>query len=174
MLISCILRPAFLSCPQIFLRTSLKQAGTTCEVFSQRIRSRIISHSAYVNYFVTFATKVPYLTFCDKIWQFFIKEMDREGGNKDIMRKCREWISLHFLLLSLHFLFIYSFSLHFLAARLQGCSGLCNPEDDDDENDVDYDGQRGGVKASYSAMGWVQNDFNRERILMRNSESYFF
>ena len=67
-----ILRPSFLPCRQIFLRTSLKQAGTTCEVFSQRIRSRIISHSAYVNYFVTFATKVPYLTFCDKMWQFFI------------------------------------------------------------------------------------------------------
>ena len=62
--------------------------------------------------------------------------MDREGGNEEIMRKCREWISLHFL-----------------AARLQGCSGLCNPGDDDDENDVDYDGQWGGVKASQPAMG---------------------
>ena len=30
--------------------------------------------------------------------------------------------------LSLHFLFISSFSLHFLAARLQGSSGLRNPE----------------------------------------------
>ena len=37
-----ILRPSFLPCRQIFLRTSLKQAGTTCEVFSQRNRSRII------------------------------------------------------------------------------------------------------------------------------------
>ena len=26
--------------------------------------------------------------------------MDREGGNKERMRKCREWISLHFLILS--------------------------------------------------------------------------
>ena len=36
--------------------------------------------------------------------------MDREGRNKVKMRKCREWISLHFL-------FIFLFSLHFLAAR---------------------------------------------------------
>ena len=26
-----------------------------------------IHHSAYLKFFVTFATKVPYLTFCDKI-----------------------------------------------------------------------------------------------------------
>ena len=26
--------------------------------------------------------------------------MDREGGNKEKMRKCRKWISLHFLILS--------------------------------------------------------------------------
>ena len=32
----------------------------------------LFSHSAYVNFFVTFATKVSYLTFCDKMWQFFI------------------------------------------------------------------------------------------------------
>ena len=36
------------------------------------------------------------------------------------MRKCREWIFLHFL-------FIFSFSLHFLAARLAGCYNFCNP-----------------------------------------------
>ena len=46
--------------------------------------------------------------------------MEREGGNRERMRKCRESISLHFLLIS-------SFSLHFLAARLQGCNDLCNP-----------------------------------------------
>ena len=46
--------------------------------------------------------------------------MDWEGGNKEKIRKCREWISLHFL-------FIFSFSLHFLTARLPGCHKLCNP-----------------------------------------------
>ena len=46
--------------------------------------------------------------------------MDREGGNKEKMRKCTEWISLHFL-------FIFLFSLHFLAARLPGSHKLCNP-----------------------------------------------
>ena len=50
----------------------------------------LFSHSAYVKFFVTFATKVPYLTFCDKMRQFFIKEMDREGGKKEKMRKCKE------------------------------------------------------------------------------------
>ena len=32
----------------------------------------LFSHSAYVNFFMTFATKVPYLTFCDKMRQFLI------------------------------------------------------------------------------------------------------
>ena len=50
----------------------------------------LFSHSAYVKFVVTFATKVPYLTFCDKMRQFLIKEMEREGGNKEKMRKCRE------------------------------------------------------------------------------------
>ena len=56
------------------------------------------------------------------------------------MRKCRESISLHFLIFSpfpphflilspfpLRFLFISSFSLHFLAAWLQGCNDSCSP-----------------------------------------------
>ena len=50
----------------------------------------LFSHSTYVQFFVTFATKVPYLTFCDKMRQFLIQEIDREGGNKEKMRKCRE------------------------------------------------------------------------------------
>ena len=43
--------------------------------------------------------------------------MEREGGNKEKMRKCRECISLHVLILSpfpLHFLIISQFSLHLL------------------------------------------------------------
>ena len=61
----------------------------------------LFSHSAYDKFFVTFTTKVSYLTFCDKMRQFLIQVMDREGGNKEKMRKCRKWISLHFLILSL-------------------------------------------------------------------------
>ena len=49
----------------------------------------LFPHSEYVKVFVTFATKVPYLTFCDKMRQLLIYEMDREGGNKGKMRKCR-------------------------------------------------------------------------------------
>ena len=57
--------------------------------------------------------------------------MEREGGNGERMRKCRESISLYFLMLSpfpLHFLILSPFPLHFLilspfprspAARLQ-------------------------------------------------------
>ena len=77
----------------------------------------LFSHSAYVKFFVTFAIKVPYLPFCDKMRQFLVLEMDREGGNKEKMRKCREWISLHFLILSpfpLRFLILSPFPFHFL------------------------------------------------------------
>ena len=55
--------------------------------------------------------------------------MDREGGNRQRMRKSWEWISLSISSFSLHFLFISSCSLHFLAARLQGCNNLCNSDD---------------------------------------------
>ena len=46
--------------------------------------------------------------------------MDREGGNKENMRKCREWISLHFLILSPFPLYFLNLSPFFRsrAARL--------------------------------------------------------
>ena len=50
----------------------------------------LFSHGAYDKFFVTVATKVPYLTFCDKMRHFLISEMDKEEGNKEKMRKCRE------------------------------------------------------------------------------------
>ena len=55
--------------------------------------------------------------------------MDREGGNKEKMRKSKEWVSLHFFILPPfpHSLFIFSFSFHFLTARLPGCRKFCNP-----------------------------------------------
>ena len=58
--------------------------------------------------------------------------MDREGGNKEKMRKCREWISLHFLISSpiLHSLSTSSSFSHSLSIFLQpGCHNLCNPDD---------------------------------------------
>ena len=55
------------------------------------------------------AAKVPYITFCDKMWQILVENMDREGRTK------KESLS------------ISSFSLHFLAAQLQGSSRLRNP-----------------------------------------------
>ena len=58
-----------------------------------------------------------YLTFCDKMWQILIQEMDKEGGNKERMRKCREWISLHSLILSPF--------LRSLALRLQQVAQPC-------------------------------------------------
>ena len=47
--------------------------------------------------------------------------MDREGGNKEKRRKCKEWEISSF---SFHFLFIFSFSLHFLSQ----VANLCSPE----------------------------------------------
>ena len=43
---------------------TITQAGTTCGDF--------FSHSSYDKFFGTFATKVPYLTFCDKMREFLI------------------------------------------------------------------------------------------------------
>ena len=90
------------------------------ELSHSKFVPQLFPHNACVKFFVAFATKVPYLTFSDKMRQFFINEMDREGGNKEKMRKCGECISLHFLILSifpLHFLILSPFS-HSQAARL--------------------------------------------------------
>ena len=108
------------------------QALTTCGAFSQRIRPRIILY-AYVNFFVTFATKVLHFKFCDKMRQFLIwkwierEEIDREWGNLESESLSPFPHSLSISSFSLHFLFISSFSLHFLAARLQGCNDSCSP-----------------------------------------------
>ena len=49
----------------------------------------LYSQSVYVKFFVIFATKVSYLTFCDKMRQFWIWEMEKGGGNKE---KIRKWL----------------------------------------------------------------------------------
>ena len=50
--------------------------------------------------------------------------MDREGGNKERMKRCREWISLHFLILQISI--SYSFS-HFLSIFSQpGCQAAAS------------------------------------------------
>ena len=59
------------------------------ELSHSEFDTELFSHSAYVNFFVTFATKKSYLTFCDKMRRILI-EMDREGRNKRKIRKCRE------------------------------------------------------------------------------------
>ena len=63
----------------ILLCTLLQLGELSRSVFDPEL----FSHSAYDKFFVTFATKVPYLTFSDKIRQILILEMDREGGNKE-------------------------------------------------------------------------------------------
>ena len=45
--------------------------------------------------------------------QFWYKKIDKEGGNKEKMRKCREWVSLHSPC-SLNFLILSPFPLDFL------------------------------------------------------------
>ena len=42
------------------------------ELSRSKFDSELFSHSAYVKLFVTFATKMSYLTFCDKMSQFLI------------------------------------------------------------------------------------------------------
>ena len=54
------------------LGCAIVQALTTCWAFSQRIRPGFIVHSACVHFFVTFAAKVLYLMFCNKMRQFLI------------------------------------------------------------------------------------------------------
>ena len=56
------------------------------ELSRREFDPELFSHSVYDKFFVTFATKVPYLTFCDKMRQF----LDREEGNKEKIWKCRE------------------------------------------------------------------------------------
>ena len=51
------------------------------ELSRSQFDPEFFSHRAYVKFYVTFVTKVPYLTFCDKMRQFLVYEMDREGGN---------------------------------------------------------------------------------------------
>ena len=69
--------------------TSLKRALTRgrpaqiAELPRSKFDPELFPHSAYVEIFVTFATKVPYLTFCDKMRQFLMQEMDRERGNSE-------------------------------------------------------------------------------------------
>ena len=66
----------------------------------------LLSHSAYVKFFVTFSTKVPYLTFRNKMRQWIEREeIQRKWGNVE-----SESLSSF----SLNFLFIFSFTLHFL------------------------------------------------------------
>ena len=48
-----------------------------------KIDPELFPHSAYVKIFVTFATKMPYLTFCDNVTNFDV-------GNGERMRKWRE------------------------------------------------------------------------------------
>ena len=66
----------------LFTHTRPAQLG---ELSRSEFDPELFSHSANDNFFVTFATKVSYVTFCDKMRQFLIQEMDREGGNKEKM-----------------------------------------------------------------------------------------
>ena len=67
--------------------------------------------------------------------------MDREGGNRERMRKCRESISLDFIIFSPfppHFLILSPFPCS-PAARLPQFVQPCDNNNDEDEDDEDYD-----------------------------------
>ena len=60
----------------------------------------LFSHSAYVKFFCDICDKSAVFNILQQNETIFLKEMDWDGGNKEKMRKCREWISLYFLVLS--------------------------------------------------------------------------
>ena len=96
------------------------------ELFRSEIDPELFSHSVYIKFFATFATKVPYLTFCNKMKLIERDKIKRKWENVESESLSISSYSLHFISISsfsLHFLFIFSFSLHFLAA----CHKLCNP-----------------------------------------------
>ena len=69
--------------------------------------------------------------FCDKSDKFECFAIKRGKYKNEILSLSISSCSLHLLFISsfsLHFLFISSFFLHFLAARLQGCNRLRNPD----------------------------------------------
>ena len=44
-----------------------RRPAQLAELPHSKFGPELFPHSAYVKFFVTFATKVPYLTFCDKM-----------------------------------------------------------------------------------------------------------
>ena len=89
---------------QTYLFVQKKVPGTRpaqlADLLCSDFDPELFPHTAYVKLFVTYTTKVPYLIFCDKMWQI------------EKTRECRERTSLHFLILSpflFHFLIISPF-----------------------------------------------------------------
>ena len=116
------------------------QAGTTRGVPRRKFDPELFSRSAYVQNFCDIHDKSAVLNILQQNDTILIKEMDREGGNKEEISKCREGISLHFLILSPipHFLSIFSPFLNSLSISSSfshslpivsqpGCHNLCNP-----------------------------------------------
>ena len=56
-----------LVCDKDSARLSIRPARIA-ELPRSKFDPELFPHSAYVEIFVTFATKVPYLTFCNKMW----------------------------------------------------------------------------------------------------------
>ena len=55
-----------------FARVVVIRPSQLGELSRSEFDPELFSHSMYVKFFVTFATKVPYLTFCDKMRQFLM------------------------------------------------------------------------------------------------------
>ena len=60
--------------PLLLYDQSPNQALQLAELSRSEIDPELFSHSAYNKFFVTFAKKVPYLTFCDKIDIFLYRK----------------------------------------------------------------------------------------------------
>ena len=102
-----------------------EQALTTCRAFCTEFDPELFSHRAYVKFFYDVCDKSAVFDILRPNETIFDMEMEREGGNREKMRKCRESISLHFLIFSPippHFLILSPFPLRFLFISSQpGC-----------------------------------------------------
>ena len=59
-------------CATMFSVAQWARPAQIAELPRSKFDPELFPHSAYVEIFVTFATKVPYLTFCNKMWRILI------------------------------------------------------------------------------------------------------
>ena len=82
-----------------------EQALTTCRAFCTEFDPELFSHRAYVKFFYDVCDKSAVFDILRPNETIFDMEMEREGGNREKMRKCREKTSLSISSFSLFIFF---------------------------------------------------------------------